>query len=130
VDRHDEPPIACTLGGADLEDRAAWIAALNGRALRARSLADLRLELSYGPDALADLREMVRREQECCAFLTFDLRVEGEVIRLIIEAPEAARGIADALFALFERSSARSGCRCAGGIAQRGDGSAGAEGIC
>jgi hypothetical protein len=115
VDRHDEPPIACTLGGADLEDRAAWIAALNGRALRARARADLRLELSYGPDALADLREMVRREQECCAFLAFDLRVEGEVIRLVIEAPEAARGIADALFALFERGITGCGCGRAAG---------------
>jgi hypothetical protein len=41
-------PIACTLNTRSLEERLAWIANLNRRALLDASRGDLRLELTYG----------------------------------------------------------------------------------
>ena len=110
-------PIACTLGPADYRQRLAWIADLNRDALRAQRREGLRLELTYAPAALDRVREMVAREQDCCAFLTFDLQQEADTVRLVIEAPE---DVPDALDAVFEPFQAREpgatvcGCSSAG----------------
>jgi hypothetical protein len=58
---------------------------------------------------------MVRREQQCCAFLNFDLLVEDDVIRLVVTAPEEARDAAELVFEPFQSkepvtSSASRGC--------------------
>jgi hypothetical protein len=95
-------PIACTLGPADFRQRLAWIADLNRDALRAQHRDGLRLELTYAPAALNRVREMVAREQDCCAFLTFDLQQEADTVRLVIEAPEDARDALDAVFEPFQ----------------------------
>lgn len=107
-------PIACTLGSGDYQRRLAWIAELNRDALRSWRRDGLTLELSYAPDALDRVREMIAREQECCSFLIFDLRTEGESIRLVIEAPEGARDALDTVFQPFEAPHPGStGCSCA-----------------
>lgn len=107
-------PIACTLGSGDFQRRLAWIAELNRDALRSRRRDGLRLELSYAPEALDRVREMVAREQDCCAFLTFELHPEGDSLRLVIEAPAGARGALDTVFLPFEApESASGGCGCA-----------------
>ena len=95
-------PIACTLAKRELRERAAGIADLNREALRSERRDELRLELTYAPAALDRVREMVAREQTCCAFLTFELREENDVVRLLIEAPEAARDVVDAVFEPFQ----------------------------
>jgi hypothetical protein len=94
-------PIACTLGAGDLGERLAWIAELNATWLRDYRRDDLRLELTYAPDARDRVLELVRREQQCCAFLTFEVRETADAVRLIIVAPEAARGAAEAMFGPF-----------------------------
>jgi hypothetical protein len=106
-------PIACTLGPGDFRQRLAWIADLNRDALRAQQRDGLRLELIYAPAALDRVREMVARERNCCAFLTFDLRQEAEAVRLVIEAPEDARDALDAVFEPFQvRKAAATVCGC------------------
>jgi hypothetical protein len=106
-------PIACTLGPGDFRQRHAWIADLNRDALRAQHRDGLRLELTYAPAALDRVREMVAREQDCCAFLTFDLQDEADTVRLVIEAPEDARDALDAVFEPFQtREPAASVCGC------------------
>jgi len=110
----DGPPIACTLAGGDYRERLAWIAELNRDALRAQRWDDLRLDLTYTPEAAPRVRDMVRREQACCAFLTFTLREDADATRLTIVAPEAAREGADVLFAPFQSTLVpRSACACA-----------------
>jgi hypothetical protein len=99
--RPKQPPIACTLVPGDYRDRLAWIAGLARDALRASERHDLVLELRYAPEAAARVREMVRREQVCCAFLTFDLRESPQEVRLVICAPEEARGALDTIFDQF-----------------------------
>jgi hypothetical protein len=48
---------------------------------------------------------MVRKEQACCGFLTFEMDERPQEIWLTIRAPEAARAAADALFAQFTASA-------------------------
>ena len=99
--RSGAKPIACTLTPGDFNSRLAWIAELTRDALREHRRDDLVLQLTYAPEAAHRVREMVRREQACCAFLTFDLREEPDAVRLIITAPEDARAAADTLFEQF-----------------------------
>jgi hypothetical protein len=105
-------PIACTLTPGAFKDRTAWIAALNKEALRKYQRRDLILELSYAPEARERVREMVRNEQACCAFLGFELHEAGNEIRLIVTAPEAAREAADALFEQFVANAPAPSCGC------------------
>ncbi len=99
--KHDTPPIACTLTGNDFQARVAAIAELARKSLRDYRRSDLELRLTYAPEALARLREMVRNEQACCGFLAFDLIETPEDVELTIVAPEEARDIAEALFNQF-----------------------------
>ena len=97
----ESAPIACTLAPDDYQARLAWIADLVGDALRSQTRRDLELELVYAADAAERVREMVRRERDCCAFLTFDLDQRSDEIRLTIKIPERARDAADMLFGQF-----------------------------
>ena len=94
-------PIACTLTAGNFKDRMAWIGELTRDALRSHERQDLVLDLGYAPEAADRVREMVRKEQECCAFLTFAIREGPDEIRVAITAPEAARKAADELFEQF-----------------------------
>ena len=106
-------PIACTLTPADYKTRLAWIADLTRDALRSEARRDLELELIYSDDAAERVREMVRKEQDCCAFLTFELDERPGEIRLTIKAPERTREAADMLFGQFLPSAqARTSCGC------------------
>jgi hypothetical protein len=95
------PPIACTLAPGEYQRRLAWIAELARDGLRSSERRDLVLELHYALEAADRVREMVRRERTCCAFLTFDLQETPEEIQLVIRAPEDARGALDMLFGQF-----------------------------
>lgn len=106
-----EQPIACTLGAGDFKTRLAWIAELNDASLRDHREEDLRLELVYAPEAREPVREMVRREEACCVFLSFEVVEEQDALRVVISAPEAAREAAKTLFERFRSKPAdRAGC--------------------
>jgi len=108
------PPIACTLMTADFKDRIAWIGELTRDALRKHERQGLVLDLRYAPEAASRVREMVRKEQECCAFLTFEMREELDEVRLTITAPPEATEAADLLFEQFVASAPTKpvlGCR-------------------
>ncbi|AZI37678.1 hypothetical protein NT2_06_02180 [Caenibius tardaugens NBRC 16725] len=109
-------PIACTLDRGGLEARMTWIADLNTRALKAARRGDLQLELDYAPAALADVRQMMAQEQQCCAFLSFDIAERENMVTLAITAPEGARDAAEQLFASFQEKAGQSAaCGCASG---------------
>src|ERR1700759_3659596 len=98
---HEALPIACSLTPGESHDRLSWIAALNKRSLLPHAREELTLKLVYGRDARSRVREMVRREQTCCAFLRFDLTESTHRISLSITAPEQAREAADKLLEKF-----------------------------
>jgi hypothetical protein len=108
MSKRTESPIACTLQGGSYQERLAWIRELARDGLRGVSRDDLRLELSYAPDVAIRVRQMVGKEQACCAFLDFELTETSEEVRLTITAPERAREVADALFEQFVPSGASS----------------------
>ena len=97
----DQQPFACTLTAGDLRDRWAWIATLNRDALRGYDQADLTLRLRYAPQAVQQVRELMRQEQACCAFLTFEMQEEPNAVTLTIKAPEEGRSAVNALFEAF-----------------------------
>jgi hypothetical protein len=94
-------PIACTLSPDDFRKRMAWIAELNRTALRHHRRDGRRLVLTYAPGAADRVREMARREQACCAFLTFTLREDESEVRLTMEAPREAGESVSVLFEPF-----------------------------
>lgn len=98
-------PIACRLEPGDHRERLAWIAGIARDGLLGVSRNDLRLELRYAPQVADRVREMVRKEQSCCAFLDFQLVESDDGVRLTISAPERARDVADAMFEQFAPSS-------------------------
>jgi hypothetical protein len=99
------PPISCTLTGETLNDRLTWIAHLTRDSLRGYERQGLVLELRYDAEAADRVRDMVRKEQECCAFLRFAVCEGAGDIRVTITAPEAAREAADRLFEPFVASA-------------------------
>jgi hypothetical protein len=102
-------PIVCTLQAGTYQERLAWIANLSRDALLAHERRELVLELRYAARAADRVHDMVRKEQECCAFLQFDLEHTAEEVRLTITAPERARDVADAVFEPFLPAASRSG---------------------
>lgn len=112
----DATPIACMLDGGGFKERMVWIAALNARALKAARRDDLRLDLEYAPGAVGDVRQMIAQEQECCAFLSFDLIEQPGAVTLTITAPEAARDAAETVFGPFqEKTPQPAACGCTSG---------------
>ena len=100
---------------ADFKDRIAWIGELTRDALRRYERQGLVLDLRYAPEAASRVREMVRKEQECCAFLTFEMLEELDEVRLTITAPAEATEAADLLFEQFVASAPKKpvlGCGC------------------
>jgi hypothetical protein len=93
----ESQPVACTLTGEIFRDRLTWIEQLTREALRGHERADLTLTLRYAREAAQRVQELVRKEQGCCAFLTFKTREQGDEVWLTVTAPEAARPTADAL---------------------------------
>ncbi len=107
-------PVACTLSTEGFSERMIWIAALNRDALESHARDDRRLTLRYARSAESRVRELVRRERECCGFLTFDVRVLATQVEVTIDAPVSAEGSAQALFTQFTaRTPSGDGCACA-----------------
>jgi acetolactate synthase regulatory subunit len=94
-------PIACTLTPSELKNRLQWIASLMRDALRACERRGLELTLRFAPEAVERVRELVRREQACCGFLTFELHEAQNEIELTITAPEEARPAVNTIFGRF-----------------------------
>jgi DNA-binding transcriptional MerR regulator len=94
----DEPPIACTLGTAEMGGRLAeWerlLAAVDQR-LPLQS-GGVRVEFSADVD-VADLARLVDAERTCCAFFRFAITVDGRGVGLEVDAPAEALGLVTAL---------------------------------
>ncbi|MEX1061323.1 MAG: hypothetical protein WED13_09930 [Methyloceanibacter sp.] len=113
-----QTPIACTLDIGGFKERLAWIAELNRDALRGHKQDGLVLQLRYDAKAADRVKDMVRREKQCCAFLRFDVRHEGDDVLLSITAPEEARVASETLFEQFV-SRGQSGPACSACLPSR-----------
>ena len=70
-------PIACSLSAAGQRARRDEAAALIARSLVAREAMQDGVRLRFRSDAEPELRELVRRESECCPFFGFSFAGEG-----------------------------------------------------
>jgi hypothetical protein len=93
-----ELPIACTLALPERQLQAERIRSLARNGLRAARREPLKLHLTYALSAVDEVRDVVRMERSCCAFLDFDLRERRDGVHLTITAPERARDAAQMLF--------------------------------
>jgi hypothetical protein len=86
-----EIPIACTLSATDCRARLAEIAAPSRDALRHVERRGLTLDLPYAPEAAARVRQLVKQERTCCAFLQFDLQESADEVQstAAVTSPEA-----------------------------------------
>lgn len=98
--------IACTLDSNSLKDRVGTFRDLASRYLLSSRREPLKLHLRYAAAALPEVQALVVQEEECCAFLGFEIRVGGSV-ELNITAPESAALAVDELFANFAPELAR-----------------------
>ena len=94
-------PITCSLGGADYTERLEWIARLNHDGLLSHERHDAALELRYAATVRDRVHALVRKESECCAFLTFALDESDSDVRLTITVPDRVRDAADHFFEPF-----------------------------
>ena len=113
-------PIACTLPSSDFKERVDWVQQLTSDALRSYELRGLALDLRFAPEAKTRVRELVRREQECCPFLSFEIHERENEFQLIVTAPPEAADAADALFKRFVAGGLtnEAGCGCGGTAAE------------
>ena len=96
----DMVPDACTLPTAERPLRTAEFEELFGALHRGERLSPTHLRLSVTGDdeREAAVRELTRRENECCTFFGFTVtRVAPAEIRLDVEVPAAYRDVLDAL---------------------------------
>jgi DNA-binding transcriptional MerR regulator len=94
-----EVPVACTLGVADQPGRlAAWTGLLAAVQHRERVDGGLRLVFAPDPEFAARLADLATREQQCCSFFTFTLRLTGQAVELDVTAPPDAAGVVADLF--------------------------------
>ena len=99
-DRQAPPvPLACTLGAADQPGRLAeWTELL--AQVKNREAVNGGLLLRFPSDAslAGRLADLAAREQGCCAFFTFTLRLLGAGVELEVTAPADAAGVVAELF--------------------------------
>jgi DNA-binding transcriptional MerR regulator len=94
-----ETPVACTLDAGDQPARLAeWTDLLARVEDREPVDGGLRLRFPSSPQLAARVADLAAREQDCCAFLTFTLRLTGAALELDVTAPSDAAGVVEDLF--------------------------------
>ena len=121
MNRTDLPPVACTLGPDDLKGRLNRISQLAQRYLLDQRREGPALHLLYAREAAPELKSIVALEQECCAFLGFELVEHTKVVELTVTAPADADDFAGVLFEHFSASAVDAAApRCATSCSCRG----------
>lgn len=92
---------SCSLDEHDAKQRNAEFADVVARGLRHRERpSDYRVRLVFeNRQGLGDdIRQLARRESQCCGFFSFDLDTTGENIVLQVTAPPDKFAYLDALY--------------------------------
>ncbi|MET8747450.1 heavy metal-responsive transcriptional regulator [Streptomyces sp. NPDC004728] len=94
-----EAPVACTLGGPELEERTEQWRRLVGRAENREEIPDgLRLTFRAGMELAGQVAALAAAEQGCCSFFDFTLHLTPAALELTVRAPEAAAPLLADLF--------------------------------
>lgn len=114
----NDKPIVCTLSPTAMAPRLAQVRDLTQRHLRAHRFEGTTLQLTYDVAAVDELRRIVSLEQECCAFLDFEIRAHADFVELHIAGPDQDGGDTQWLFSQFlptAPSAVASSCVCCKG---------------
>jgi hypothetical protein len=76
----EEVPVACTLGQDDGQVRMRRWRALGAAADPRAQRSGHRLEMRYapGPGIREELERLAAAERQCCSFVTWEVRLDGE----------------------------------------------------
>ena len=92
-------PIACTLEPSAVEDRVdEWHRVLDGATERAAIDGGVALRFDLVPKTAAAVADLAAREQGCCSFFDFTLRLVPGALWLEVRAPDDALPIVETLF--------------------------------
>lgn len=99
-----QPPIACTLTAGDQAQRLAEFRRLFATSVRQLRREPTRLELFLDASTAPEIgvRDLLRREQQCCPFFTFEVESAGSEICVRAEVPDEAQAWLDELQRLAE----------------------------
>ena len=90
-----EPPVACSLGTAELTDRLAeWRRVLAGATGRVHGVGPHDVVLRLGPEtSAAELAALCAEEVACCPFFAFDLTIDVNGLQLRVAVPVGAEAV-------------------------------------
>jgi hypothetical protein len=89
-------PIACNLTESDARDQLGeWRALLAASAAEPEHVSPTELSFRLRDDLpqLAELVRLAQREQACCPFFEFTIRIEANQVRFSISVPAEAAGV-------------------------------------
>ncbi len=97
LEQEPSPPIACSLAPGLLEARIDEFRALFASALRGIERQPRQLSVALDAHIASEvaIRDLLRREQECCPFFIFDVQVTDGRIHLAIGVPDGAEHAID-----------------------------------
>jgi len=98
-------PVACSLTGGDMGERAARWRRLLGGAGHEPIPDGVRLVLPI--ERAAAVTELAAAEQRCCPFFDFRIHLDGPLLRLEVRAPADGAGLLAELFAPAGREADR-----------------------
>ncbi|MCA1648204.1 MAG: hypothetical protein LC797_23010 [Chloroflexi bacterium] len=98
-------PIACSLTPGEYAERFHEFRRLFTTSLQdsRREPTRLFLRLDAAKAHEADVRDLLRREQECCPFFSFDVQLGGDVLLVEAQVPDGADECLDELERLATR---------------------------
>ena len=92
-------PIACTLEPSAVDDRVdEWRRLLDSATERAPVEGGVALRFDPAPGTAATVADLAAREQGCCSFFEFTLRLVPGALWLEVRAPADALPIVETLF--------------------------------
>ncbi|MEL6205530.1 MAG: hypothetical protein AAFR47_09490 [Pseudomonadota bacterium] len=106
------PAIFCTLSPPELRQRKAEVRAGLSPHIVTSSYAQGISRLAFARPAVArtQLEHLIKLEQACCPFFTFEIREMDNAFTLIVSGPEGSEDFVRDLFSSEEPNS----CACSG----------------
>jgi hypothetical protein len=94
------PTLACSLSPDERAERGRELRELARRALARRERREGSVVLTYraAPEVETALRDVIRREAECCPFLDFALAPGDGELSLRVSAPAGAEAMLDLIY--------------------------------
>jgi DNA-binding transcriptional MerR regulator len=94
----ETPPIACSLGGGDMQARIGeWQAVLT--AVDQREAIPNGVRLRFGPGApLVEIARLAGAEFECCPFFSFTISIDARGVVLEVAAPPDGQVLLESVF--------------------------------